>query len=86
MNQVQIGNYTTDNGEDYSCVWYPEQKEATAWGPTFPYVSVGSGKCAFTGKAESIDEEKERGTVLEILILSKTQDEKMVRVVNHNFE
>lgn len=58
MNQIQIGNYTTDDGEDYTCVWYPKRKEATAWGPTSEHGSAAADR--FTVEAENIEEARKK--------------------------
>ena len=58
MNQIPIGNYTTDDEEDYTCVWYTGRKESNAWGPKSEHVSAASDR--FTVEAENIEEAKEK--------------------------
>ena len=58
LNQKQIGNYTTDDGENYTCVWYQGRKEAKAWGPTSEHGSAASDR--FTVKAENMKEAKKK--------------------------
>lgn len=58
MNQKEIGNYTTDNEDDYTCVWYPSQREAIAWGPTSVQGSAAGPR--FIVKTKNKEEAKKK--------------------------
>ena len=57
---IRLGNYHTESGEDYDCIFYPERKEAIAVGPIDCLNKSQARGPKFSVKATSEREAKEK--------------------------